>query len=101
MYLGKYIPSCGLFPSISLSHHLLRYNLSVQAWEWADAKTPFMFYELRQGQDGRLLDTANDTPQRDSDDLAHSYGRSPERLSELRRIMNAQSRFILGRWTRC
>lgn len=88
-------------PFYFLPHRLPRYRLSVQAWEWADAKTPYMFYELRQGEDGGLLDTANDTPQSESDDLAHLYGRSPQRLSELRRIMNAQSRYILGRWTRC
>lgn len=84
-----------------LPHRLPLHHFSVQAWEWADAKTPYMFYELRQGEDGALLDTANDTPQRDSDELAQLYGRSQERLSELRRIMNAQSRYILGRWTRC
>lgn len=84
-----------------LPHRLPLRRLSVQAWEWADAKTPYMFYELRQGEDGALLDTANDATQRDNDDLAHLNGRSPERLSELRRIMNAQSRYILGRWIRC
>lgn len=83
-------------PSIFLLHRLPRYRLSVQAWEWADAKTPYLFYELRQGEDGRLLDTANNELQCDDDNLAHLYGRTPGRLSALRRIMNAQARFLLG-----
>jgi hypothetical protein len=93
------MPTCSALCSYYIAYYV--YRLSVQAWEWADAKTPYMFYELRQGEDGALVDTANDTPQSDRDDLAQLYGRSPERLSELRRIMNAQSRYILGRWTKC
>ncbi|UKZ94759.1 uncharacterized protein TrAFT101_009612 [Trichoderma asperellum] len=69
---------------------------SVQAWEWADGKTPYLFYELRQGEDGRLLDTANDKLQCDDDNLAYLCGRTPGRLSALRRIMNAQARFLLA-----
>lgn len=85
-----------MLPAILLPLRLPPYRFSVQAWEWADGKTPYLFYELRQGEDGRLLDTANDKLQCDDDNLAHLSGRTPERLSALRRIMNAQARFLLG-----
>ncbi|KAL7919403.1 hypothetical protein ACQKWADRAFT_301331 [Trichoderma austrokoningii] len=44
------------------------------------AQTRYIFYELGQGEDGGLLDTADDVSQNDSDDLARLYGRSPQRL---------------------